>query len=114
MASSIYDWSETAGDNDTADSDINWQENQIPSTVNNSARQMMGRVAEFRDDISGAILSTNVSNAFSVTTNSAFTTQANGRVISFRASASNTGAATLNVNSIGSKAIRFNSATGDA
>lgn len=112
--SSIYDWSKTAGDNDTSDSAINWQENQIPSTVNNSARQMMGREAEFRDDISGALVSTNTSNAYSVTANSAFTTLADGRVVSFRANASNSGAATLNVNSIGSKAIRYNSASGDA
>lgn len=111
---SIYDWSKTAGDNDTSDSAINWQENQIPSTVNNSARQMMGREAEFRDDISGALVSTNTSNAYSVTANSAFTTLADGRVLAFRANANNSGAATLNVNSIGSKAIRYNSASGDA
>lgn len=111
---SIYDWSKTAGDNDTSDSAINWQENQIPSTVNNSARQMMGREAEFRDDISGALVSTNTSNAYSVTANSAFTTLADGRVVAFRANANNSGAATLNVNSIGSKAIRYNSASGDA
>lgn len=51
----LKDWSTTAGDNDDADASINWQENQAPSTVNNSARAMMAAIrswyenVEFRD-----------------------------------------------------------------
>lgn len=37
----IRAWSTTAADNDDADSNINWLEGQLPSTVNNSARAMM-------------------------------------------------------------------------
>lgn len=110
---SIFDWSKTAGDNDTADSAINWQENQVPSTVNNSARQMMGRVAELLDDLGAVTSTTNLSNAYSLTANSAFTALADGLIVGFKASATNTGAATLNVNALGSKAIRRIGATAD-
>lgn len=110
---SIYSWSTTPGDNDTADSDINWQENQIPSTVNNSARQVMGRVAELLKDIGAVTSTTNLSNAYSLTANSAFTALADGLVVGFKASATNTGAATLNVNALGSKAIRRIGASAD-
>ena len=40
----IRDWSTTAGDNDDADSNINWLEGQAPSTVNNSARALMAAI----------------------------------------------------------------------
>lgn len=106
MTSSIYDWSQTAGDNELSDTDVNWQEGQSPSTVNNSARAMMGRLAEFRDDIGGTVTSTNVSNAYSVTANSAFSTLADGLIVTFIASADNTGAATLAVNGLSSKSLR--------
>lgn len=110
---SIFDWSKTAGNNDTADSAINWQENQVPSTVNNSARQMMGRVAELLDDLGAVTSATNLSNAYTLTANSAFTALADGLIVGFRAPATNTGAATLNVNALGSKAIRSIGSSGD-
>jgi hypothetical protein len=110
---SLYAWSKIAGNNDVSDSGINFQENQLPSTVNNSCRQVMGRVAEFRDDIAGGLVTTSVGNAYSVTANSAFGTLGDGRILSFRANTSNTGAATLNANALGSKPIRYNSFSGD-
>lgn len=113
MAGSIWDWSKTAGNNDTADSDINWQENQVPSTVNNSARQMMGRAAEILDDLGAVTSTTNLSNAYSLTANSSFTALADGLIVGFKASATNTGAATLDVNALGSKAIRRIGASAD-
>lgn len=38
-------WSETAADNDDADSDIDWREGQLPGSVNSSARNMMSALA---------------------------------------------------------------------
>ena len=35
----LYKWSQTAGNNATADSSINWQEGQAPSSVNDSAER---------------------------------------------------------------------------
>ena len=46
----IFQWSTTAAENDDAADDINWAEGQAPSTVNNSARQMMADVAEWIED----------------------------------------------------------------
>lgn len=106
MASSIFDWSLTAASNGTADSSINWQEGQLPSTVNNSARQMMTRVAEFLKDFGGTVSSGGTANALTLTANSTFSAYATGQIVGFKATATNTGAATLNVNSIGAKAIR--------
>lgn len=106
--SSIFDWSLTAASNGTADSSINWQEGQLPSTVNNSARQMMTRVAEFLKDFGGTVSSGGTANALTLTANSPFSAYATGQIVGFKATASNTGAATLNVNSIGAKAIRKN------
>lgn len=110
---SIYDWSTTAGANDTADADINWQEGQFPDTVNDSARQMMSRNAEWRDDITGTLTAAGTANAITLTANSAFTSLANGRMLTFRASTSNTAAVTMNVNDLGSKAVRAMGAAAD-
>ena len=51
-----YNWSQTPAANATADSTINWQEGQAPSSINDSARAMMAATAKYRDDIAGAIL----------------------------------------------------------
>ncbi|CAN7493236.1 tail fiber domain-containing protein [Phyllobacterium sp. LjRoot231] len=104
MAGNIYDWSTTAGSNATADGDINWAEGQFPSTVNNSARQMMARVAQWLDD--NGVLTVTGTNTIAVTTNSPILTIATGMTLSFRAAATNTTAVTLNVNGLGGKDIR--------
>ena len=114
MAGSVYDWSKTASSNATADGDVNWAEGQLPSTVNNSARQMMARVAEFMGDINGTLTAGGTADALTLTANSAFTAYANGRMLAFKASETNTGAATLNANAIGAKAIRKVGASGEA
>ena len=46
----IYGWSQTVADNADADDIINWRENQAPSTVNDSARGLMKRVADYIAD----------------------------------------------------------------
>ncbi|TPN03803.1 hypothetical protein FJ973_29615 [Mesorhizobium sp. B2-1-3] len=113
MAGSIYDWSQTPDDNQTADADINWLENQLPSTVNGSARVMMERVAELIADLGGALVPTGTANALTITANSAFTAYQQGLRIAFKAASTNTGAVTANVNSLGSKAIRKQGASAD-
>lgn len=113
MPGSIYDWSVTAGQNDTADADIDWREGMFPDSVNDSARQMMGRNAEFRNDITGTLTPTGTANALLLTANSSFTSLANGRMLTFRAAVNNTGPVSINVNGLGSKAMRAMGATGD-
>lgn len=65
----MWQWSKTYGNNATADPFINWAEGMAPSAVNDSARAMMGKIAEWRDDISGALQTTGTSTAYAVTTN---------------------------------------------
>lgn len=103
--SSIYSWSETADDNDDADVAINWQESQLPDTVNNSARAMMGRVAEYVAD-QGTQTVGGTANAMTLTANSGFTAYANGLRLTVKAASTNTTAVTLNVNALGNKALR--------
>lgn len=112
--SSIYDWSLTASDNDDADGIINWLENQLPNTVNNSARAMMQRVAELLKDMGGAIAATGTANAIIFTAASPFATLTDGLIVSFKAAASNTSASTtIAVNGLASKPIRKQGLGGD-
>ena len=81
----VYSWSQTAANNATADSTINWREGQAPSSVNDSARAMMAAVAAYRDDISGKLASTGTSTAFVLATNQNLgTTPIDGFQLSFR------------------------------
>ena len=112
---SIYNWSKTAADNGSSDSGVcPWPEGMPRKQVNDSARGMMRRLAEYRDDLGGSLSAGGTADGLTVTANSAFTSYADGLILSFRATATNTGAATLNVNGLGAKAIRKMSAGGDA
>lgn len=106
----IWAWSTTAATNQNADSGINWSENQSASTVNDSARVMMKRVAEFLDDIGGTVTTGGTGNAQTLAAVSQFAAYADGIIVGFTAGNSNTAAATLNVNSIGAKSIYANGA----
>jgi microcystin-dependent protein len=107
----LYKWSQTASADATADSTINWAEGQSPSSVNDSARAMMAAIAKYRDDVTGAIVTTGTSTAYAVNTYQVFQSlsQLNGQVIAFTPHASN-GAGTpnvsLNVDGLGPKTIR--------
>ncbi len=110
---SIWDWSKTPASNGSADSGCPWPEGMARKLVNDSARGMMGRVAEFRDDLGGSLTAGGTANGILVTPNSNVTALADGLVVAFRATADNTGAVTLNYNGLGSKAIRKMGASGD-
>jgi microcystin-dependent protein len=114
MTDSIYSWSTTASANGNADSDINFAEGQAPSTLNNSNRQVMGRVAEFLDDLGSNVTVGGTANAITVTAKSAFSAYSTGLRLVFKAASDNSDATTLNVNSIGAKSLRKVSSTGDA
>lgn len=98
-------WSTTASSNDTADTTVNWVEGQAPSTVNNSARAMMAAIAKWRDDMSGNLVTGGTSTAFTITTNQSFASLVDGISITARMSATSGASPTLNVDSLGAKAI---------
>lgn len=103
--SSIYDWSLLAASNANSDDNINWAEGQPPSSVNNSARSMMQRVRELISDLGGITAATGTANIITFAAKSSFAAYVDGIRLSFRAANTNTGAATLNVNSVGAKPI---------
>jgi hypothetical protein len=71
----LWQWSQTPATNGNSDPTINWQVGMAPSAVDPSARSMMARMAEYRDDISGSLATGGTLTAYTVTTN-----QANGSV----------------------------------
>src|SRR3990167_9123568 len=106
MPGGFHRWSRTADSNNTADSTIGWAEGQAPSTVNNSARAMMARAADYRDDTSGVTATGGSANAYTFASYQTLTTLVDGYKITFTCSATNTGASTINVDSMGVKPLR--------
>jgi microcystin-dependent protein len=105
----FWKWSRTASSNATADSTINWAEGMAPSAVNDSARAMMARLAEWRDDVSGTIATAGTSTAYTVASNQGFDNFAdmNGAMIAFVPHTTNGATVTLNVDGLGGKPLRF-------
>jgi hypothetical protein len=101
----LWTWSRTAASNATADGSL-WPENQLPSTVNNSARDNMASVARHRDDQSGMLVTAGTSNAYTLTSATTGLTLVDGLTIAFRADRANSGAATLAVDSAAAKNIK--------
>jgi hypothetical protein len=85
-----------------------------PSGVNDSWRAGMGALKRFWDRINGAYASTGSSNAYVLTPTVALDSYATGERYSFRANFANTGAATLNISSLGAKTIKKMTAAGKA
>lgn len=108
----LWKWSKTASSNATADSTVNWAEGMAPSAVNDSARAEMAAVAKYRDDVSGTVVTTGGSaDAYTFTSNQSLTSLTDGFKIAFILSATNTGASTINVDSLGTKPLRTKTAT---
>lgn len=104
----LYKWSQTASADATADSTINWAEGQSPSSVNDSARAMMAAIAKYRDDISGAIVTSGTSTAYTLMSYQGFDniSHLRGQLIAFVPHATNGGACTLNVDGLGAIPLR--------
>lgn len=92
----FWEWSRTAANNASADPTINFAEGQSPSSVNDSARALMARLADYRDDISGSITTGGTSTAYTITTNQGFdATPVTGQLIAFTPHTTNAASATL-------------------
>jgi hypothetical protein len=114
MASGIYSWSQTDASNATADSTITWSEGQTPGSVNDSNRALMGRLADWRDDLAGVkpsnaeMVTGGAADAQTLTTNATIDPAAltHGWMLSFQAGFTNTTACTLAVDSLTAKNIQ--------
>lgn len=104
----LYGWSTTAASNATADATINFAENQAPSTVNDSARALMARLAAWVDTLGGAATYGGSSNAYTATSPSghAVASYAVGVLYMLAANHTNSGAASFNVDGLGAKSIK--------
>lgn len=115
-------WSTTASNNQTADSNINLTEGggsfKAPD-VNDAMRAMMAAEKAFANQITGAKDTAGSANAYTYTSDAAgavSTSYARGMALCFKASFTNSGAATLNVDGVGAVAIKKGSsdvASGD-
>jgi hypothetical protein len=108
MPQGFWTWSKTAATNASVDSSVNWAEGQPPSSINDSARAMMARIAEYRDDNSGAIIGTGTASAYAITTNQPYSAVGDLflSTFTFLCPATNADGVTLNVNSLGALPIR--------
>jgi microcystin-dependent protein len=104
----VFRWSRTSSANATADPTVGYSEGQAPSSLNDSARAAMAAVAMYRDDISGAIVTSGVSTAYTVASYSSYTTLAflDGQMIAFTPHTTNGTPVSLNVDSLGAKPLR--------
>jgi microcystin-dependent protein len=104
----FWSWSRVANNNATADTTINYQEGQAPSSLNDSARAAMARLAEYRDDISGAIVTAGTSTAYTVASYQGFDTLAHTdkQIIAFTPHVTNGDTVTLTTDALGTKPLR--------
>ncbi len=107
MTGGVQDWSLTAGSNGSIDPNINFAEGQSPPSLNNSARALMAAMRAFYNAIGGGITYGGSGNTYTATNASigAWTAYAEGQIIGFEPNATNSGAATLNVDALGAKSI---------
>lgn len=108
----LWKWSRTAASNSTADSTVNLREGQSAGSLNDSVRGLMAAVAKYRDDMAGGIATGGSSTAYTVTSYQGLTSLTDGFAIAFVPHATNGASPTLNVDSLGAKALR--GVTGEA
>ncbi|MEH2513957.1 microcystin-dependent protein [Nitrobacteraceae bacterium AZCC 1564] len=106
--SGFYTWSRTASANASADNAVNWAEGMAPSAVNDSGRGMMASAAKWRDDISGALVTSGSPTAYTVASYQGFDTLAHldGQQIAFTPHFTNGATVTLAVDGLGAKPLR--------
>ena len=101
----VSSWSTSAASNNSAPPN-GAPEGMAPSTVNDVIREVMAAVSRWYEDAQGGLVSGGTGAAYTLTSNSTHAALADQSVLVFRAHLANTGAATLNVDSLGAKAIQ--------
>lgn len=91
-----------------ADNTSRFPENQLPSTVNNGARALEGIIARWDKDTNASLSAGGSANAITISANQTLSAYYDGLVIAFEAGATNTGAVTINVDSVGVKSLKKN------
>lgn len=104
FASNVTSWSTSAASNNSA-APNGFPEGMAPSGLNDAAREVMAAVARWYEEAGGALTSGGAANAYTLTTNSSHSTLAAGDHFRFEANHTNTGAATLAVDSAAADSI---------
>lgn len=111
MSTGMYNWSRTPASN--ANATYSMAEGMAPSAVNDGVRGLMSDVAQFRDDIAGAIVAGGTGTAYTVSSYQTFTSLVlmDKQLIAFTPSVTNTNTVgndlTLNVDGLGAKPVRM-------
>ncbi len=106
--SDVQTWNVSAGSNNSA-APNGFPEGMPPSGVNDAAREVMAAVARYRYDTDGVNSSTGT-NTITLSASRTMTAYAQGDLFTFKAGGTNTGATTLNVDSLGAKNVYYQGA----
>ncbi len=103
----LNDWQIVDANNNATPPD-GWPENTMQySEVNDTGRAVQGTLKRFYADVNGSLSAGGVANAYTLTLNeTGYTSYFDGMYFACKIPASNTGASTINVNSIGVQAIK--------
>lgn len=101
----LNDWDVTAANNNSAPPN-GWPENTMQySEVNDTAREGMAVLKRYFADMNGTLAAGGVANAYTLTLNAAYAAYFDGMMFRCSFTAANTGASTINVNSLGVRNI---------
>ena len=101
----IKDLNTTDASNSGTAANAGFPENMAYSDVNNAARALEGMIARWYADTNSTLDTAGSSNAYTLTPNRTVAAYARGDTYTVEASFTNTGAATINVSSLGAKSI---------
>lgn len=102
--SDLHNWSGTAASNNASPPD-GFPEGMNYAQVNDGAREIMAAVYRYYADLTGSLTTGGAANAYTITPNRTIASYAVGTMFVAKANHTNTGAATINVSSLGAKAI---------
>lgn len=102
----FWKWSKSAASNGSSDATINFAEGQPPASLNDAGRAVMAAAAKYRDDTAGRLTTTGTSSAYVLASNQVLTAFTDGFAITFTVHASNAGACTLNLDTLGARSLR--------
>lgn len=109
----IRDYSATAGDN-TAIEGIGLSDAMLANALDNAIRQQMADSANFLLDIAKPTDTTGAANVYALSTGGTVSAYADKVRLAFRANFTNTGAATMNVDTLGAVDLKVYTAAGVA
>lgn len=107
--SDISQWNTSAAGNNSAAPD-GFPEGMPPSGVNDAAREVMAAVARQYQDSQGSLVTGGTGDNYTLTTNNTHAALGDQGLLVVNFDRANSGPATLNVDSLGAKAIEANSA----